>query len=259
MNIGIIGAGVVGSAVGGGLQQIGQNVMYYDIKLPDTRLEDLVGACEIIYICVPTPSTDQGACDVSNVVATVAELDSLDYTGLIAIKSTVIPGTTQALIDQYPRRRICFVPEFLREKSALSDFIDNHDVLIVGTHSQTDYELIVRCHGDIPKKTIKIEPGAAEMSKYFSNVFNSLRVVFANGIYEVCKKLNINYQDVLSAISNKATVGKHYLRCDRVYRGYGGACLPKDTEAFLELTRQLDLEHLKLFSAIVEDNRYHTK
>lgn len=258
MDIGIIGMGVVGSAIAEGFQQIGHNVISFDIKNTNTKLDDLLD-CRIIYVCVPTPSADDGSCDIRNVSNVINQLYQINYSGLIAIKSTVTPGTTQKLIDQYASLRLCFVPEFLRERSAVSDFVDYHDVLIVGTTNLDDYNLIVQCHGSIPKKSTMIDPTAAELSKYFSNVFNSLRIVFANGMYEVCKKLEINYQDVFSAVSNKSTVGKDYLKCDKHYRGYSGACLPKDTLAFLQLTKNLGLDHLKLFSAIIEDNQYYTK
>lgn len=258
MHIGIVGKGVVGTAIHDGFKQIGHQVTCYDIKDHTSSLNDLT-ACEIVYVCVPTPCRTDGSCDTSAVIATVEKLNALSYQGLVAIKSTVVPGTTQGLVEQYPNLRLCFVPEFLRAKSALSDFVDYHDILIVGTNSIQDYELVVDCHAHIPMRSIKISPGAAEMSKYFSNVFNALRIVFANGMYEICAKLNINYQEVLSAISHKSGIGRQYLRCDADYRGYSGECLPKDTMAFVKLLENLDLDHLTLFSAIINDNRYFTK
>lgn len=258
MDIGIVGLGVVGSALRSGFEKIGQNVITYDIKHKNTNLADL-NLCDIIYICVPTPTNVDNSCDITQVTDTVKKLSDMSYSGLVCIKSTVIPGTTQKLIEQYPDLRICFVPEFLRELSALTDFVDNHDILIVGTHNIEDYEKIIHCHGIIPKKSVMIQPTAAEMTKYFSNLYNALRIIFANGIYEVCEKFEINYEEVFSAISNKSNIGTDYLKCDKTYRAYGGKCLPKDALAFLKLTQDLGLSNIKLFSAIVEDNEVYKK
>jgi UDP-glucose 6-dehydrogenase len=132
MKIGIIGLGVVGNAVMEGLRQIDQEVSYYDIKFPDTSLLDILNT-EIVFVCVPTNSTVEGKCDTSIVESVVEQLMLAEYTGIVAIKSTVIPNTTKKLIEKYNNQDICFVPEFLRQRCALADYHDNHDVLVIGT------------------------------------------------------------------------------------------------------------------------------
>lgn len=258
MKIGIIGKGIVGGAVYDGLQQIGHQLRYYDKKDSATSINDVLDS-EVIFICVPTNSNENGTCDVSIVEATVSQLSLLDYTGIIAIKSTVIPGTTADLIGKYPSRTICFVPEFLRERSALTDFVDNHDVLIVGTDDSDVYAKIVKCHIHLPKNTIQVTPTEAELAKYFSNVYNSLRITFANGMFEVCQTLGADYQQVFNASQMRSTITPEYLRCSAYLRGFGGHCLPKDSLAFSLLVKQLGLDHLSIFDAIVEDNLHHLK
>lgn len=257
MNIGIVGLGVVGTAISDGFQQIGHTTKSYDIKDADSTIENLVD-CDIIYVCVPTGSNADGSCNISQVVATVEKLNILEYQGIVAIKSTVIPGTTHNLHNTFPNLKLCFVPEFLRERSALSDFMDLHDVLIVGTYSKTIFDSVVKCHGNIPKKTIMVSLTEAEIAKYFNNVYNAMRITFANGMFEVCKKLDADYQSVFSAVSNRDTIGTDYLRCSEFLRGYQGACLPKDTQAFAVLAKGLGLD-LDLFQAIVGDNQKHIK
>jgi UDPglucose 6-dehydrogenase len=257
MKIGIIGLGVVGQAVYDGLNQIGHSLAYYDIAFSESKIENILNS-EIVFICVPTPCNQDGGCDISNVVESVRKLEELNFKGLVAIKSTVIPGTTQKLIDAYPLLKICFVPEFLRERSALTDFIDNHDVLIVGTNDINCYNLIVKSHKSIPKASKQVSPTEAEISKYFSNVFNSLRVVFANGMFDICKALNADYQNVFDAITQRTTITQDYLRCSEHLRGFSGHCLPKDSSALAVLTKQLNL-NIDLFDAIVNDNKKYTK
>jgi UDPglucose 6-dehydrogenase len=258
MKIGIIGKGVVGGAVYDGLQHIGHNLSHYDKKDTQTRIEDVLDS-EIIFICVPTNSNPDGTCDVSIVQSTVHALHELNYTGIIAIKSTVIPGTTQQLIDQYSNSRICFVPEFLRERSALIDFVENHDVLIIGTNDKQIYELIAESHIHIPKKIVQLSPTESEIAKYFSNVYNALRITFANGMFEVCNTLGADYQKVFNASVHRSTITPEYLRCSNYLRGFGGHCLPKDSQAFALLIKELGLSHISIFDSIIKDNEYHLK
>jgi len=253
MKIGIIGLGVVGLAVYQGLGQVGNDMHFYDIAHPDTSINDVVNT-DIIFVCVPT-DTSNGHCDLSQIQLTVLSLNDLMYTGIIAIKSTVLPGTTESLIGQYPNLKICMVPEFLRAKSALADFVNDHDVLVVGTNNNYIYEQIVASHRIIPKASSKVTPTEAEIVKYFSNLYNALRIVFANNMFEVCQKTEADYQNVLQAITKKRGILPDYLLCSANYRGFGGHCLPKDTEAFASFAHSLGLTDLNLFLAIVNDNK----
>lgn len=253
MKIGIIGLGVVGTAVYQGLGQIGNDMHYYDISHSNTSIADVVHT-DIIFVCVPS-DTINGHCDTSQIQLTVQRLDELSYAGIIAVKSTVLPGTTALLIDQYPNLKICVVPEFLRAKSALADFVNNHDVLVVGTDDNYIYEQVVNSHGIIPKTSSRVTPTEAETVKYFSNLYNALRIVFANNMFEVCQKIEADYQNVLQAITKKSGIPPDYLLCSTHYRGFAGHCLPKDTEAFESFARSLGLTELSLFSTIVNDNK----
>jgi UDPglucose 6-dehydrogenase len=256
MRIGIIGLGIVGTATRDGLRQIDHDVVHYDIK--DDSIINSVLDTEIVYLCVPTNSTENGECDVNQVVGTVEKLSSLSYKGIVAIKSTVIPGTTQILIKQHPNLSICFVPEFLREKSALNDFINGHDILIVGTEDSSVFDRVVECHGNIPQNIKQLTPTEAEISKYFCNLFNSLRITFANGMYEVCKITGADYQQVFDAVIKRHNITPEYLRCSEYLRGFGGHCLPKDSQAWAKFVEQLGLD-IKLFDAMVKDNEKHIK
>jgi len=253
MRIGIVGLGVVGSAIMVGLQQIGHEVSFYDIKFSNTSIESVLHS-DVIFVCVPTNSLpDNSRCDISVVEQIVKQLTANNYNGIVAIKSTVIPGTTEKLIAQY-NLKICFVPEFLRQKSALSDFQDLHDILVVGTNDDNIFNIIKESHGSIPQNIIKISATEAEIVKYFNNVHNAMEIVFANAVHEITNKLGGNYQNVYNAVTKRNNINPNYLRCSEYYKGFSGACLPKDTEAWAILAKDLNVD-VKLFDAIINDNK----
>lgn len=252
MKIGIVGLGAVGSAIKDGLSQIGQTVNFYDTKIANSSITDVINS-DIVFVCVPTP-TINGRCDISIVENTVSTLMKHNYFGIVAIKSTVAPGFTQQMIKKYNNNKICFVPEFLRQRCATSDFYDNHDVLVVGTTESNVFEIVKKAHGTIPKQTIQVTPIEAEIVKYFNNVHNAMEIVFANATHEMSVKLGADYQRVFEAITKRHNINPTYLKCDENFKGFSGACLPKDTEAWAKIAQDLAVD-VKIFNAIVEDNK----
>jgi len=252
MKIGIIGLGVVGSAIMQGLQQIGQQVSFYDTKFKDTSIVDVLDS-EIVFICVPTPTVN-GYCDTSIIELVIKTLMDNNYTGIIAIKSTVAPNFTQELIEKYNNHKICFVPEFLRQRCAFDDFYAKHDVLVIGTNNSKVFNTVKEAHGSIPVQVIQVSPVEAEVVKYFNNVHNAMEIVFANAVHEMSVKLGAKYQNVYDAMTKRHNINPSYLKCSDEFKGYSGACLPKDTEAWANLAQDLGVD-VKLFDAIVNDNK----
>lgn len=259
MKIGIIGVGFVGSAVRHGLTRIGHDISVFDIKMPETKLEDVLQT-ELLFISVPTPCADDGACDVSIVEKVVADLASKNYKGLVTIKSTVEPGTTHRLADTYPHLRLAFCPEFLRERAAYVDFVENNDVCVIGASTPEDAELVRVAHGTLPKAFAVVSTTEAELAKYFSNVFNALRIVFANQFYDVAKAAGADYNKVKNAMVLHRNIDDVYLDSNENFRGFGGTCLPKDTKAFAKYAKKvLATGDKTLFDVIVETNaKYKT-
>lgn len=251
MKIGIIGWGAVGGAVGEGLMMLGHDVSKHDPKF-NTTINDVLDT-EIVFVCVPTPSGENGECDLSIVHSTIDSLKENNYKGVIALKSTSVPGTTQGIIDKYQDTDICFVPEFLRERSALEDFVRNHDVLAVGCHTDRAWHRVCEAHSWLPKNKVRMTPTEAEILKYYSNTFNALRVVFANVMYEVAERLDSDYDKILETFLMRGTASPDYLSCGPEMRGYGGMCLPKDTKAMGDLCKRLGLP-FNLFETMDHDN-----
>jgi len=251
MKLGIIGSGVVGGANKTGFEQLGHNVIVHDTKF-DTSI-DIVSNTECTFICVPTPSKPNGDCNTDIVESVIQELDSIDYKGIIAIRSSTVPGFTQSMIDTYTNRQICFVPEFVRERCAEHDFINKHEMLAVGTNDNYVYETVVKAHGHYPKHTVQLNPSEAEILKYYLNLYAATRVTFANVFYEICQKLDSDYTRVKDAYILTGRAGDMYLDVSKELRGYGGRCLPKDTRAIINLIEKLELD-LDFFTTINSDN-----
>jgi len=248
MKVGVVGVGVVGGACKFGFELLGHKVLVHDIGL-DTKLDDVLEA-EVVYICVPTPRDDDGACDISIVREVITELQAKGYEGIVAIKSTVVPGTTEAL-RQETGMNVCFVPEFLRERCAITDFTENHDICILGCSDDETYKVLKECHGSLPEKFERLEPTEAEFCKYFNNVYNAMLIIFANSFYEACKLKGVNYTNVKNAVVNRKHIHGHYLECNDNFRGFGGMCLPKDVSAMAKLMEESAVD---FFQNLLDEN-----
>lgn len=251
MKIGIIGVGKVGSAISFGFQRIGHEILQHDVKL-QTKLKDVLTAT-VVFVCVPTPQLADGNCSNLTVYDVVRDLAAAEYWGLIVIKSTVTPGTTDNLQSMYPKLNLAFCPEFLRERAAFSDFVENNDVCISGTFNKTDADLIEQAHGSLPKHFARMRPLEAEFCKYFCNTFNAMRIVFANQFYEVCKSVGADYSVIKNAVVKRQNIGDYYLECNEQFRAFGGSCLPKDSAGFAAFVRGLGID-APLFDQIVSIN-----
>lgn len=251
MKVGIIGLGVVGSTLDYGFTRLGHEVLRHDIKL-GTFVDAVLGA-ELVFVCVPTPMAEDGACDTSCVAEVVHGLAQQKYAGLVVIKSTVPPGTTDALHARFPDLRLAFCPEFLREKAAHSDFVENHDVCIMGAYTNNDYVLIGKVHGYYPKKFAYVTPLEAEVCKYFSNAYHAMRIIFANQFYEVCNAVGADYNAVKEAVSLRSGIGRHYLDCNENFRAFGGNCLPKDVSAMAAFCKECGID-ASVFRWLLDEN-----
>jgi UDPglucose 6-dehydrogenase len=252
MKIGIIGRGTVGSAVFEGLEYLGHAMSFFDPKYEGSTLADVLDT-DVAFISVPTNQAPNGDCDTTIVDRVVAELAQANYKGLVSIKSTVIPGTTDRLRSQHPGLRMSMVPEFLRAKSALADFVYNHDLLVIGTYTREDADMLIEIHGSFPENVARVSPTEAEVIKYFNNVHHAMSVTFANITYDVCDKLGANYMNVYKAITKRDCINPAYLMANPNMRGYGGHCLPKDTSAWNNLIKNLELPYT-LIQSVIDDN-----
>lgn len=249
--IGIIGGGVVGSAV----KNFFPTARVYD-KYKNLDTIEEVGKCRFIFICVPTPY--EHGLDLSMVDDAVANAvqhltDSVNQ--LIIIKSTSWAGTTQAYQDKYLAANFAFNPEFLRDKTANEDFIHNDRQIVGYTTKTKDSPLVKELLSILPQAPYqKLMPsGAAELTKYAGNTFLALQVIFANQLYDICEAAGINYNEVKEAVKSDHRIGPSHWEIfhtesslqstvGEVYRGYGGKCFPKDMDVFIHEAKKLGVD-----------------
>ncbi len=239
--IGIVGSmGQVGSA----LKRYFQNKPHYELFLYDKYKNEgsnkEVNKADVIYICVPTPNTKEGGCDVAIVDESISHIEKEK---IIVIKSTVIPGTTDRLQIKYPQHKILCNPEFLTEETADQD-MSFPDRQIVG---YTDKSFIVAKDiiQQLPLAPFeRIVPAkVAEMCKYFGNSWFATKVIFANQMYDICQKAKIDYDEVRDLVSADKRIGRTHLTIwHRGGRGAGGKCLPKDLKALIAFCYNKDVK-----------------
>jgi UDPglucose 6-dehydrogenase len=241
MNIGIIGQGFVGNAVFQTFKNF-YNVFTYDIKeeLSNSSLNEIKKKCEIIFICVPTPMNLDGSCD-SSIVESVVKEFSKTKNKILVNKSTVVPGTTLKLNEKYPNNKIIFNPEFLTERNAVNDFKNQERIIIGGPRPSTGILKSIFSKVFPSAHIIKTGSKHAEMIKYFTNCFLATKVSFANEIYDICQKLELDYDKVIEYSLGDKRIGNSHLNVpgpDGDF-GFGGHCFPKDLSAIIKLSEDL--------------------
>jgi len=248
--IGVMGVGMVGGALA---KTFSRPLLYDKYKKIGSPKE--INQAEIIFICVPTPYAGKNEFDLSFVQDAFKLIKG---NKVIVIKSTVLPGTTEMFQKKYPRHKILFNPEFLTQESADQD-MKYPDRQIIG-YTKKSYHLSKDIMQILPLAPFeRIIPAAeAEMVKYFGNCWFSAKVIYANQIYDLCQKLGIDYEQVKECASADKRIGPSHLEIfHKGYRGYGGACLPKDTQALIQFGDKLgvDLELLKTAERINQSLR----
>ncbi len=234
--VGIMGMGVVGDAVHHYFEREGYSLRVFDPYL-GLGSEESINEADIVFICVPTPYRPHKGFDDS---ALEDALSRLEGSKIVVIKSTVLPGTTEAYQFRYTQHCVLFNPEFLREASARADFVRS-DRQIVGYTAQSRHlaEAVLAMLPAAPYTRIMVAR-EAEMAKYMANSFLALKVTFANEMFDLSSALDIDYEVVREAVGADYRIGQSHLDVfDGGYRGYGGKCLPKDTKALLDLGDRL--------------------
>jgi len=258
--IGIIGQGFVGNAV---YQKFKNyfDVLTYDLdeSKSNSTKEDLLFKCNTIFLCLPTPMNTDGSCNVDILQKELENIelitDNQEIKKTIVIKSTVSPGTTDKWNSLYESLDIVFNPEFLTEANAVEDF-NNQNRIILGGPRPATTELRRMYSKVFPKAhIIKTDSTHAEMVKYLTNSFLATKVSFANEIYQICDKLNIDYDKVVEYATLDDRLGKSHWNVpgpDGDF-GFGGHCLPKDLSALIYLAMNLHTE-TNVLNAVEETN-----
>jgi len=238
MKIGIIGQGYVGTALKEGFQDFYQVETYdkYDLgKSTHSKISDIVELSDVIFVCVPTPMRQDGSCYTGIVEEVIREINENANGQIVVIKSTVPPGTTDRINEEYTHTTTIFNPEFLTEANFIQDFKNQSRIILGGDRKGTNK--VRQIYSRIfPNATI-VKTGAkhAEMVKYFTNCFLATKVSFANEMYNICQQLDLDYDKIVEYATYDERLGKSHWAVpgpDGDF-GYGGHCLPKDLSAIV--------------------------
>lgn len=259
IKIGIIGLGYVGGAVKHWFEKQPRKykLFFYDKHKVVGSIEE-VNQADIIFVAVPTPFQKMGKGYDDAAIKEV--LKYIKNGKVIVIKSTILPGSTETFQKLYPRKIILFNPEFLRAKTAIKDFL-RPDRQIIGYASKKGKAIAARILKILPKAPyFKIlKSSEAEMVKYFNNVYLANRVIFANQIYDLCRKLGINYEAVKECVVKDKRIGNsHFDVLADGYRGYAGFCFLKDSKSLIQFAKKLRV-NLDLIEKADEINTKLTK
>jgi UDPglucose 6-dehydrogenase len=217
-----------------------------EVKIVATMDFAQVLKSDISFLCGGTPGQADGSLDLRFVKGPVGELAQVlqrkDSYHLVVVRSTVVPGTTEAVIapnfTDTERVGLCMNPEFLREGTAIEDFL-NPSRIIIGERDDKSGDVLCKLYGGFNTHILRTNLKTAEMIKYASNSYLATRISFINEIGNICKELGINVYDVASGMGYDERIGQDYLRAGI---GFGGFCLPKDVAALAAMAKDLGYE-----------------
>jgi len=252
MKIGIVGNGFVGSSVAFGFSpQTGcdASIKIYDKDESKSThsLSEVLNKSDYVFVSVPTPSNSDGSISLNIIYDIFDEIDFLNNRtdNVILLRSTVVPGTTRKLKKRHPKLNIVFNPEFLTERSAKFDFINQSRFILGGNKRNTDKVAVLfrkRFGESIP--IIQTNYETAEMIKYMNNCFFATKVSFLNEMYQIADECGVDWDTAIEGFVRDGRIGHTHLSVpgpDGKF-GFGGSCFPKDVRAMISFAKQLDVE-----------------
>jgi UDPglucose 6-dehydrogenase len=211
-------------------------------------LENAVKEAEATFICVGTPSDESGKIDLSQMETAARQLGralkEMNTYHVFAVKSTVVPGTTEkiaGIIEEVSGKMVCqdfgvcMNPEFLREGKALEDFL-KPDRIVIGEIDRKSGDVLEEIYTPFEAPVLRTDLKTAEMIKYASNSLLAAKISFSNEIGNMCKRLGIDVYDVMKGVGMDHRFNPRFLDAGL---GFGGSCFPKDVSAIVEAGKSL--------------------
>jgi UDPglucose 6-dehydrogenase len=285
--IAIIGTGYVGLATGACLSSLGHNVVCADIDeakiaslsagivpIVEVGLDSLIkkgaeGGCltfttdvlgaaasaDIIFLCLPTPQGDDGSADLTYVESVVDEIAPHLTPGAVLVnKSTVPVGTADSVRSRMRRDDVYVVsnPEFLRQGTAVNDFLHPSRVVIGGDNNEA-VERVAALYGGVDAPILRMNTASAEALKYAANAFLATKLTFINAMADICEAVGADIFEVATGIGLDPRIGKDMLNAGP---GWGGSCFPKDTRALVSIAANGGYD-FALLRGVIETNDQH--
>ncbi len=215
-----------------------------------TEMSTLLDQARLLFVCVDTPPTYSGDADLSRVRAVVEELPA-DGGHALVMKSTVPAGTGQAIRRDVPGLAYVSCPEFLKEGSAVEDFMHPDRVVVGADPGDEDAAAAVEAlYAPLGGEILRTDVASAEMIKLASNAFLATKISFINEIANVCEEVGADVGEVARGMGLDDRIGPSFLRPGI---GYGGSCFPKDVSALKMLAGNSGY-HFQLLNAVIEVN-----
>ncbi len=281
--IGVIGTGYVGLVTAAGFAELGSEVWCVDIDAAkvdrlragetpiyepglkellarnrerlhfDTELDGALAGARLLFVAVGTPPTYSGDADLSAVHAVVEAIPGAENRALV-MKSTVPAGTGATLLRAFAAQNkqvLSYVscPEFLKEGSAVGDFM-NPDRVVIGDDGGWAGDAVADLYAPLPAPLVRTDVASAEMVKLASNAFLATKISFINEIANVCEAVGADVRTVADGMGLDHRIGPHFLQAGI---GYGGSCFPKDVDALKQLAGNSGY-HFQLLTAVIEVN-----
>jgi UDPglucose 6-dehydrogenase len=215
-----------------------------------TDMNELLEGARLLFVCVDTPPTYSGDADLSRVRAVVQELPE-DSDHVLVMKSTVPAGTGQSIRRDMPDLAYVSCPEFLKEGTAVEDFM-HPDRVVVGADpgAEAAAEAVAALYKPLGGQILRTDVASAEMIKLASNAFLATKISFINEIANVCEEVGADVGQVAQGMGLDARIGSSFLRAGI---GYGGSCFPKDVSALKMLAGNTGY-HFQLLTSVIEVN-----
>jgi UDPglucose 6-dehydrogenase len=278
--IGVVGAGWVGLVTAACFAELGHRVVVREIvpekveslrrgevpihepRLPElierngerlhftTEMSELLDGPRLLFICVQTPPTYSGDADLSAVQRAVEEIGEPEDRALV-MKSTVPVGTGTAIQREAPGLAYVSCPEFLKEGTAVKDFLEP-DRVVIGAGAEDDWaaEAVEALYEPLGAPIVRTDLSSAEMIKLASNAYLATKISFINEIANVCDEVGADVTEVARGMGLDPRIGSRFLNAGL---GFGGSCFPKDTQA-LKILAGNSGYHFQLLSSVIEVN-----
>jgi len=290
LKVAVIGAGYVGLTTAACLAHLGHDVVAADVvpekvaalnegripivedglqeivraTLAEGRLRFVLGAtnavdgAEFVFLCVPTPQGEDGSADMSYVESAAREAGPLLAANSVVINKSTVPVGSTHVVERAIGRPDVFVvsnPEFLREGSAVHDFL-HPDRIVIGSDNQAAAIRVTELFGSIRAPVVVTDPPTAETIKYASNAFLATKVSFINAIANVCEAVGANVREVVLGMGYDKRIGSEFLRPGP---GWGGSCFPKDSHALVRIAENAGYDFELLKGVIAVNDEQHER
>jgi UDPglucose 6-dehydrogenase len=236
INVGIIGCGFVGGALKTWLDENNKDVKVF-VSDPPKGMNDDLSRIDIAFLQIHVPTEDDGTQDLRLMTRLIKGLPDVP----VFVRTTILPGTSERLSKE-TGHQVCYMPEFLTERTHIEDF-KKQPMVFTGA-----VELLSKIF--IGKRFMVMTPLEAEITKYAHNVFGAYKVTYFNAVYDYCKKMGANWNQVHAGMLLSGYINEMHTLVpgpDGKF-GYGGKCFPKDVNAFAKMTKDEPLgkllEHL---------------